>query len=313
MRVLITGGAGFIGAALANRLVAEGHHVRVLDDLSAGDPARLDRRVVFTRGDVRDVPKLWTLLQGISCVYHLAARVSVPESVLYPREYNDVNVGGTVALMQAARDAGVGRVVFASSGAVYGDQTTQPVSETAWPHPRSPYAVSKLASELYVNTLGELYGIETVSLRIFNAYGAGQFVPAAHAPVIPFFLKQALSGGSVIVFGTGQQTRDFVYIDDVVDALVAASEATGVNRQVINVGSGQETSVRVLVDLIADAIGREVHSLHSQADTGGASRLVADLARARALLGYAPKVDVRAGLRLMLQHDPYLRDLMARV
>lgn len=313
MRVLITGGAGFIGAALANRLVAEGHHVRVLDDLSAGDPARLDRRVVFTRGDVRDVPKLWTLLQGISCVYHLAARVSVPESVLYPREYNDVNVGGTVALMQAARDAGVGRVVFASSGAVYGDQTTQPVSETAWPHPRSPYAVSKLASELYVNTLGELYGIETVSLRIFNAYGAGQFVPAAHAPVIPFFLKQALSGGSVIVFGTGQQTRDFVYIDDVVDALVAASEAIGVNRQVINVGSGQETSVRVLVDLIADAIGREVHSLHSQADTGGVSRLVADLARARAFLGYAPKVDVRAGLRLMLQHDPYLRDLMARV
>ncbi|GAB4404498.1 MAG: SDR family oxidoreductase [Anaerolineales bacterium] len=312
MRVLITGGAGFLGAALANRLVAEGHHVRVLDDLSAGDPARLDRRVVFTRGDVRDVPKLWTLLQGISCVYHLAARVSVPESVLYPREYNDVNVGGTVAVMQAARDAGVGRVVFASSGAVYGDQETQPVSESAWPHPRSPYAVSKLASELYVNTLGELYGIETVSLRIFNAYGAGQFVPAAHAPVIPFFLKQALSGGSVIVFGTGQQTRDFVYIDDVVDALVAASEATGVNRQVINVGSGQETSVRALVDLIAEAIGREVHSLHSQADTGGVSRLVADLTRARALLGYAPKVDVRAGLRLMLQHDPYLRDLMRR-
>lgn len=312
MRVLITGGAGFIGAALANRLVADGHHVRVLDDLSAGDPARLDRRVVFTRGDVRDVPKLWTLLQGISCVYHLAARVSVPESVLYPREYNDVNVGGTVAVMQAARDAGVGRVVFASSGAVYGDQATQPVSETAWPHPRSPYAVSKLASELYVNTLGELYGIETVSLRIFNAYGAGQFVPAAHAPVIPFFLKQALSGGSVIVFGTGQQTRDFVYIDDVVDALVAASEVGEVNRQVINVGSGQETSVRALVDLIAEAIGREVHSLHSQADTGGVSRLVADLTRARALLGYAPKVDVRAGLRLMLQRDPYLQDLMRR-
>ncbi len=312
MRVLITGGAGFIGAALANRLVAAGHHVRVLDDLSAGDPARLDRRVVFTRGDVRDVPKLWTLLQGISCVYHLAARVSVPESVLYPREYNDVNVGGTVAVMQAARDAGVGRVVFGSSGAVYGDQEIQPVAETAWPHPRSPYAVSKLASELYVNTLGELYGIETVSLRIFNAYGAGQFVPAAHAPVIPFFLKQALSGGSVIVFGTGQQTRDFVYIDDVVDALVAAAEATGVNRQVINVGSGQETSVRALVDFIAEAIGREVHSLHSQADTGGVSRLVADLTRARTLLGYSPKVDVRTGLRLMLQHDPYLRDLMRR-
>jgi len=312
MRVLITGGAGFIGAALANRLAADGHHVRVLDDVSAGDPSRLDRRVVFTRGDVRDVPRLWTLLQGISCVFHLAARVSVPESVLYPREYNEVNVGGTVSLIQAARDAGVGRVVFASSGAVYGDQESQPVAETAWPHPRSPYAVSKLASEQYVDTLGQLYNIETVSLRIFNAYGPGQFVPAAHAPAIPFFLKQAISGGSVIVFGNGQQTRDFVYIDDVVGALIAASEATGLNRRVINVGSGEETSVNRLVERIARTLGREVHSLHSQSDTGGVSRLVADLTLAKALLGYAPKVDIDAGLRLMLENDAHLRELTAR-
>jgi len=312
MRVLITGGAGFIGAALANRLAAEGHHIRVLDDLSAGDPSRLDRRVVFTRGDVRDVPKLWTLLQGISCAFHLAARVSVPESVLYPREYNEVNVGGTVSLMQAARDAGVHRVVFASSGAVYGDQETQPVAETAWPHPRSPYAVSKLASERYVETLGRLYNIETVSLRVFNAYGPGQFVPASHAPAIPFFLKQALTGGSVIVFGTGQQTRDFVYIDDVVDALTAAASAPDVNRRVINVGSGEETSVIQLVEKIARVLGREVHDLHSQADTGGVSRLVADLTLARALLGYQPKVGTDAGLRLMLEQDPHLRELLFR-
>ena len=310
MRLLITGGAGFIGAALANRLAAEGHHVRVLDDLSAGDPARLDRRVVFTRGDVRDVPKLWTLLQGISGVFHLAARVSVPESVLYPREYNEVNVGGTVCLMQAARDAGVRRVVFASSGAVYGDQESQPVRETAWPRPRSPYAVSKFASEQYVNTLGQLYDIETVSLRIFNAYGPGQFVPASHAPVIPFFLKQALSGGSVIVFGTGEQTRDFVYIDDVVDALVAAATAAGVNRQVINVGSGQETSVNLLVERIARTMEREVHALHSHADTGGVSRLVADMSRAQELLSFVPKVDIDAGLRLMLKNDPQLQELL---
>jgi UDP-glucose 4-epimerase len=312
MRVLITGGAGFIGAALANRLAAEGHHIRVLDDLSAGDPSRLDRRVVFTRGDVRDVPKLWTLLQGISCAFHLAARVSVPESVLYPREYNEVNVGGTVSLMQAARDAGVHRVVFASSGAVYGDQETQPVAETAWPHPRSPYAVSKLASERYVETLGRLYNIETVSLRVFNAYGPGQFVPASHAPAIPFFLKQALTGGSVIVFGTGQQTRDFVYIDDVVDALTAAASAPDVNPRVINVGSGEETSVIQLVEKIARVLGREVHDLHSQADTGGVSRLVADLTLARTLLGYQPKVGTDAGLRLMLEQDPHLRELLFR-
>jgi UDP-glucose 4-epimerase len=312
MRFLITGGAGFIGAALANRLVEQKHHVRVLDDLSAGDSSRLDRRVVFTRGDVRDVPKLWTLLQGISCAFHLAARVSVPESVLYPREYNEVNVGGTVCLMQAARDAGVRRVILASSGAVYGDQETQPIQETAWPHPRSPYAVSKLASEQYVNTLGQLYDIETVSLRIFNAYGPGQFVPASHAPVIPFFLKQALSGGSVIVFGSGEQTRDFIYIDDVVDALVAATTAEGVNRRVINVGSGQETTVNQIVQTIARSIGQRVEPLYSRGDSGGVSRLVADVGLARQLLGFEPKVDMDTGLGRMLDRDPQLRQLFGR-
>src|SRR5512146_993417 len=140
MRFLITGGAGFIGTALANQLIGQGAEVRVLDDLSAGDPSRLDSAVLFTRGDVSDVPKLWTLLRGVGCVYHLAARVSVPESILYPRDYNTVNVGGTVAVMEAMRDAGVKRVVFASSGAVYGEQELQPVPEDCSPNPGSPYA-----------------------------------------------------------------------------------------------------------------------------------------------------------------------------
>ncbi|MGC8839664.1 MAG: NAD-dependent epimerase/dehydratase family protein, partial [Anaerolineae bacterium] len=208
MRILITGGAGFIGSALANRLVAEGHDVLVLDNLSAGDPSRLAREVLFTRGDVRDVPKLWTLLQGVDCVYHLAARVSVPESVLYPREYNEVNVGGTVALMEAARDVGVGRVILTSSGTVYGAQPSQPVHEQMPPRPLAPYAVSKVAAEYYVHTLGSLYGMETVVLRIFNAYGPGQFIPAAHAPVIPLFMWQAVRGASLVIFGDGEQTRD---------------------------------------------------------------------------------------------------------
>ncbi len=154
MQFLITGGAGFIGTALANRLVAEGHGVRVLDDLSAGEPRRIDERVVFSRGDVRDIPRLWSLLRGVDCVYHLAARVSVPESLLYPVEYNSVNVGGTVAIMTAMRDAGARRVILTSSGAVYGEQEHQPVNEGATPHPTSPYAVSKLASEYYVNAIG---------------------------------------------------------------------------------------------------------------------------------------------------------------
>jgi len=307
MRCLITGGAGFIGAALANRLIGKGHHARVLDDLSAGDLSRLDPQVLFTRGDVRDVPKLWTLLQHIDCVYHLAARVSVPESILYPRDYNDVNVGGTVAVMEAVRDAGVKRVVLASSGAVYGEKDKQSISEKTIPNPRSPYAVSKIASEYYVSTIGALCGIETVALRIFNAYGPGQFVPASHAPVIPQFLKQALGGGSLVVFGDGNQTRDFVYIDDVVDALFAAATASDVDRRIINVGSGQEVSINWLVEKVARATGREVAPLYSQADDGGVSRLVADISLARRMLGYSPEVDLDRGLELMLDRDPQFR------
>jgi len=307
MRYLITGGAGFLGSALANRLVLRGHRVQVLDDLSAGDPDRLSSRVLFTRGDVRDVPRLWTLLQDVDCVYHLAAKVSVPESVLYPREYNDVNVGGTVSLMEAVRDAGVKRVILVSSGAVYGEQEHQPVHEDLRPNPRSPYAVSKLAAEYYVTTIGALCGIETVILRVFNAYGPGQAIPPAHAPVIPLFLKQALARGTLVVFGSGEQTRDFVYVDDVVDALVAAGTAKGVDRAIINVGSGKEVSVNTLVEKIARLVGHEVNVIHNRSQSGGESRLVADISRARRLLGYRPKVDIDRGLRLLLERDPQFR------
>ena len=154
MKFLITGGAGFLGAALANRLARGGHIVRVLDDLTTGVPERLARNVLFTRGDVADVPKLWTLLQDVDCVYHLAARVSVPESILYPREYNAVNVGGTVAVMEAIRDAGVKRVVLASSGAIYGAQTQQPVHEDMPPNPDSPYAVSLTSARVRAASTG---------------------------------------------------------------------------------------------------------------------------------------------------------------
>jgi UDP-glucose 4-epimerase len=304
MRFLVTGGAGFIGTALANRLTQEEHHVRVIDDLSAGDPARLSPEVNFTRGSVTDKPKLWRLLKGVDCVYHLAARVSVPESILYPREYNTTNVGGTVALMEAIRDAGVRRVVLASSGAIYGEQPRQPVMEEMSPRPTSPYAVSKLAAEYYVNTIGDLCGIETVALRIFNAYGPGQSIPPSHAPVIPQFAQQALTKGSLIVYGDGKQTRDFVYIDDVVEALVMAATARGINREVINVGLGQETSINELARTIEQVSGREIHSLHVPTESGGVSRLVADLTLARARLNYEPQVDLKTGLRLLLEHDP---------
>jgi len=304
MRFLVTGGAGFLGAVLSNRLAAEGHQVRVIDDLSAGDPARLSGQVLFSRGSVLDRPRLWTLLQDVDCVYHLAARVLVSESVLYPREYNEVNVGGTVALMEAMRDAGVRRVVFTSSGAVYGEQAEQPVREDHTPNPQSPYAVSKLAAEYYVRTIGALWGIETVALRIFNAYGPGQTLPPSHPPAVPRFLQQALRGGSLVVFGGGAQTRDFVYIDDVVQALTAAATASDVDRRVINVGSGQETSINDLVQLVAGTVGQEVEVLHSPAQGGGVSRLCADITLAHRLLGYEPRVDLREGLRRTLKKDP---------
>jgi len=255
MNFLITGAAGFLGSALANQLAREGHQVRGLDDLSTGDPQALAPDVHFTRGDVNDRPKLWTLLQEVDCVYHLAARVSVPESILYPREYNAVNVGGTVSLMEAMRDVGVNRVVFASSGAIYGDQDIQPLTEGQTPRPRSPYAVSKLAAEYYVRTIGSLWGIETVSLRIFNAYGPGQHLPPSQSPVVPYFIKQAVRSGSLVLHGDGNQTRDYVYVDDVVSGMVGAATAPEINGLVINIGSGVETSVRDLARLTLKVTG----------------------------------------------------------
>jgi UDP-glucose 4-epimerase len=304
MNFLITGAAGFLGAALSNRLAWEGQQVRGLDDLSTGDASTLSPDVLFTRGDVNDRPKLWTLLQDVDCVYHLAARVSVPESVMYPREYNAVNVGGTVSLMEAMRDVGVRRVVFISSGAVYGDQQVQPLKESAIPDPRSPYAVSKLSAEYYIRTIGGLWGIETVSLRVFNAYGPGQRLSASNPPVIPNFLRQATHNGTIVVHGKGTQTRDYVHVDDVVDAMVAASTAPGINNQVINVGSGVETNIHELVRLILEITNSTAELMDNPRGTPGVSRMCASLALAREKLGYQPRIKLADGLRLTLERDP---------
>jgi len=304
MNFLITGAAGFLGSALANHLAWEGHQVRGLDDLSTGDRNNLNSEILFTRGDVNDRPKLWTLLQDVDCVYHLAARVSVPESIIYPREYNAVNVGGTVSLMEAMRDVGVKRVVLISSGAVYGDQQTQPLREGLLPNPRSPYAVSKLAAESYVRTIGDLWGIETVSLRVFNAYGPGQHLPASHPPVIPNLLRQAVRGGSLVIHGSGSQTRDYVFVDDVVHAMVAAATASNLDNLVINVGSGLETSVRELARLVLDITGSRAEVMTNPRTDGGVSRMCADLVLAYEKLGYQPRISLSEGLRLTLKRDP---------
>jgi UDP-glucose 4-epimerase len=304
MNFLITGSAGFLGAALSNRLAWEGHQVRGLDDLSTGDANTLSPDVLFTRGDVNDRPKLWTLLQDVDCVYHLAARVSVPESVMYPREYNAVNVGGTVSLMEAMRDVGVRRVVFISSGAVYGDQQAQPLKECATPDPRTPYAVSKLSSEYYIRTIGDLWGIDTVSLRVFNAYGPGQRLPASNPPVIPNFLRQATHNGTIVIHGKGVQTRDYVYVDDVVDAMVAASTAPALDNLVINIGSGVQTSIHELVRLVLEITGSTAELMDNPRNNPGVSRMCADLTLAREKLGYQPRIKLADGLRLTLERDP---------
>ncbi|GAB4575319.1 MAG: SDR family NAD(P)-dependent oxidoreductase [Anaerolineae bacterium] len=303
MRVLITGGAGFLGSALANRLHQDGHEVRVLDDLSSGDESQLRPGIAFTRGNVLDVPRLWTLLHGVECVYHLAARVHVPESLQYPSQYNDVNVGGTVRVLEAMRDVGVKRVVLTSSGAVYGEQAQQPVREDMAPNPQSPYAVSKLAAEYYVRTIGMLWGIEAVCLRIFNAYGPGQPLRASFPPVIPSFISRIQTGGSVIIHGDGRATRDYVYIDDVVEALAAALTAPNIDRRVINVGSGVETSIVDLMHMVERVTGKEARPLNSRTSSG-ASRLCADLSLARELLGYEPRISLEEGLRLTVSLDP---------
>ena len=303
MNFLITGAAGFLGSHLANQLAREGHMVRGLDDLSTGDPQVLDPDIHFTRGDVNDRPKLWTLLQDVDCVYHLAARISVPESILYPREYNTANVGGTVSLMEAMRDVGIRRVVLASSGAIYGEQNFQPLTEGQTPRPLSPYAVSKLAAEYYVSTIGKLWGIETASLRIFNAYGPGQHIPASHPPVVSYFLRQATRGGTLVVHGDGNQTRDYVYVDDVVSAMVAAATAPNVNGLVINVGSGVETSLRGLAKLILEVTGSQANAVYNSQTSAGVSRLCADLTLAGQTLNYKPAIRLEEGLRLTLQRD----------
>ena len=307
MKILVTGVAGFLGSALAQKLVEDGHEVLGLDDLSTGKEEVIPAGVEFELGDMLDRPKLWTLLQGVECVYHLAAKVAVQESILYPREYNSTNVGGTVSVMEAMRDVGVKRVVFTSSGAVYGAQKAQPLHELMVPSPDSPYAVSKLSAEFYIKTIGKLWEIETVTLRIFNAFGPGQHLPSDHQPVIPNFLKQAVKGGSLIVHNSGSQTRDFVYLDDVVNALTRAGTASGVDGATINIGSGKEYSVLDLVNNVVELTGADTETIYNHKATGGVSRMRADITRASKLLGYKPKFNLAEGLARTLELDTRFR------
>lgn len=301
MKFLVTGGAGFIGTALSNRLASQGHTVLVLDDLSTGDATQLSKSVIFSKGNISDKTLLWTLLKDVDCVFHLAARVSVPESTLFPSGYNHVNVSGTVTLMEAVRDTRVRRIIMASSGAIYGDQSQIPYKESYEVKPRSPYAVSKLAAEHYVRTIGMQAGVEAVCLRIFNAYGPGQRISLSHPPIIPNFLMHAMTNSSVVVHGDGTQTRDYVYIDDLINAMVSAATAEGVDQEVINIGSGVETSVLELVRLVRLVTEKKPEEIFNPHKSGGSDRMCADISKATEKLNYMPLVPLETGLRLTME------------
>jgi len=298
---LVTGGAGFIGSHLARRLATDGHAVRVLDNLSTGSRANLDGAadVELVEGDIRDGETCARVVRGVEVVFHVAALPSVPRSIADPWASHDHNVNGTMRLLEAARAGGARRVVYSSSSSVYGDTATLPKVETMEPLCRSPYATAKLAGEQYVLAYARAGLLEGVALRYFNVFGPRQSPASAYAAVIPAFLQAALTGGVAEVHGDGEQTRDFTYVDNVVDANLRAAfgPKDSVNGWVTNVGAGSRTSLNALLGLVEEATGRRVAREHRPPRAGDVRDSQASLDRATRVLGYVPAVDLKEGLR----------------
>ena len=299
---LVTGGAGFIGSHLTERLVSEGYRVRVVDNLSTGDRANLasvESQIEFVEGDLCDPDVSAYATDGARIVFHVAALPSVPRSLADPWASHDANVNATVRLLQACQRAGVRRVVYSSSSSVYGDTSELPKIESMEPLPRSPYAASKLASEQYVLAFARAGMFEAVALRYFNVFGPRQSPSSAYAAVIPLFLRAAAEGGNASLFGDGLQTRDFTYVDNVVDAnMLAATGPTNlVSGHVVNVGAGERTSLRQLVEMIREVTGAEFTCTSRPKRSGDVRDSLAGLERVCLLLDYSPRVRLREGLR----------------
>ncbi|MDH3521524.1 MAG: SDR family oxidoreductase [Myxococcales bacterium] len=296
---LVTGGAGFIGGHLVERLVADGWQVRVLDDFSTGRESNLERvadRIDLLRGDVRDARTVARAVEGVEVVFHQAAIASVPRSVADPIGTHAVNTLGTLQVLEAARDAGVRRVVYAASCAIYGDGSELPKRETLPPRPLSPYALQKHAGELTCRLYARLHGLETVALRYFNVYGPRQDPNGDYAAVIPRFITACLAGAAPRVYGDGEQTRDFVAVRDVVAANLLAAEAEKASGCVCNVASGRETSLNELLALVREHTGATAAARYDPPREGDVRRSVACLDHAQESLGYAPRVALREGL-----------------
>jgi len=306
MIALVTGGAGFIGSHIAQHLAAAGHHVRVFDNFSAGKRENLrdvpEAQLEILEADVRDAARLEHAISGCDVAFHQAAIVSVPYSVEHPQETHDVNLQGTLNVLFAAKRQRTKRVVFAGSAAVYGEDPELPKRESMRESPISPYGVEKLASELYLRTYAKLHGVESVTLRYFNVFGPRQDPRSPYSGVISVLVDRALRGEAPRLFGDGNQSRDFVFVRDVVQANILAATVPGAGGGVYNVGGGRRTTLNELVRMLGRLVGRTITPIHEPPRAGDIRDSLADITRARAELGYEPRVSVEEGLAELVSH-----------
>ena len=299
--VVVTGGAGFIGSHIAAALSNSGARVRVLDDLSTGHRENLEEiggDIDFIEGSVADEGLVQKVLQGAEVVFHEAAIPSVPRSVEAPKQTHIASVDGTFSLLLAARDQRVRRVVYAASSSAYGDQPTLPKSEQMLPDPLSPYAVAKLVGEYYCRVFTRVYGLETVALRYFNVFGPRQDPTSQYSGVVSRFISALLGNGTPMIFGDGEQSRDFTYIDNVVAANLSAADAPGASGKVINVANGERITLNQLLAVLKELTGKQdVNAEYAAARVGDVKHSLADNKMARELLGYECKVGLREGLK----------------
>jgi UDP-glucose 4-epimerase len=297
---LVTGGAGFIGHHIAHALVARDVQTRVIDDLSRGTAARLADiagEVDFVEGSILDSAALARALQGVDVVFHHGAWASVPQSVEQPIEYNEIDATGTLKLLEAARKAGVRKIVYAASSSAYGEQPQLPKREDQLPAPISPYAVAKYVGELYLTVYAQLHGMETISLRYFNVFGPHQDPKSLYGAAIPAIVSRVIKGVSPTLYGDGEQTRDFCYVDNVVNANLLAANTAGLKGQVVNVACGERVSVADIVRMANEYLGTDVKPVFAPPRVGDVKDSWADISLAKRVIGYEPKVFFEDGLR----------------
>lgn len=304
-RFLVTGGAGFIGSHIVRKLLEKGHSVRVLDNFSSGREENLSsvsKDIELIRDDICSKDACLSAAKDIDYVLHQAALRSVPKSMKSPREYNDVNISGTLNILQASLESGVKRLVFASSSSVYGDVDEFPEREDFVPQPISPYALSKLTGEHYCKIFSRHYNLETVSLRYFNVFGPRQSLDDEYAVVIPRFIDCLLRDKPTPIYGTGKQSRDFTYVSNVVQANILAAERQSVSGQVFNVSSGKDYTVLQLAEILNKITGKEIEPVFLEPRQGDVFRTLSDLSNAKEALGFEPEVDFLEGLNLTVDY-----------